>query len=1363
MLTPRSKVARMLAQIDEAPSPEPKSPRASNAPTDLANVASISPEAQVQFGSGDDDEPIRAPQGRAARRMLRMRSASPRSDIDDPRPMPSSPPMRQEITPFQKDANDEDLYGATPLKGEHRSAWLHGVSPASTQSALFVSPAKSNGRCDTGEELPSKPVSLGSKDKLAQLVVQKRGERLRREAGERERTFGPEAIKESQKRQRSSSVELPEEVLGTEQHETNPEIERIMSDAARPTRKASKRALLEMERETQRLARQQALAHQMKVKKKFTTADLLARFSTRQPAVGISVQGVDSVEVVTSGASTASSAPNSDAVESPFKEPVSTPPSSPPTAGPTPLDKQKAIVERGALSKLMPVREDSIASLAAIVNGEYEDLPDMVDVLRATQLSRKAATVEKDLSSPTKQIEFSKKGLQLAWFGKRALPAQQYDSSDDELEIVNKLPTHLRAFEKARPANKERSADSKAIHTLRHLSHIGAYEARPGKLGKGKARPSMAPKVLEADLRRKAKEQARIQQQERIAELKAKGVIIQTNEEREHDQEAFENLLDKAREQALKLREAEKLRASDKTDGAIVAVDEMNITISDDEEEDEEYRGSSDEEEESKPDEENDAEDGNDLLDEAAGEANDDNDDEDDDDDDDNDSLEGVDVGEDHSKAENEQLNQDPAIRKPRQGRIILDDEDENDAVDTEWTAAQDLVKSNAPATGDNGEDPFAAFGFAANGGSDHTLMSPTQAFQATMRTPTQATQDDSFDILRKIAPPTWSTLAPTLPAVCEDTQQEESQISVVPGSQVVDSHRINLAWDTQPPETPTTATLQRGDSGLTETPGWEPTQDPGLPSPWSALRRSSTTIGKLPEHETQSTVPLRITESPAGVASTAPAPRRGKLVRRQAAVLVDSSEDEGPPVPLKVATKDAWREMARRRRETLTAAERTEVEQEMKNMMEEQAEESEDEYAGLGGDDFVAPETEEDREMIDSNHVEVDERQLARLFAERERQREEEETSRLYKDLTTGALRRKQANAWGLEEDEDEIAVRRRQMRQMEEARKRKLLLQDDNIAGLAQGKNSRGKDAFLKAIADDDDRDEVLDLSDDAEDEPTQATQVESQEATQQAPATVPLQEVSGNKRRFAEIEGYGDTRPPAKQRRTQATAFRKPASILEVRESLSFLLDEPHAQHGDSTEGLNSEPGNDKAGSDSESVDDDDDLVELERSRHNDGGFAPNPSDFDARAMPPPRLPASRRRTSAPVDKAVIDRLIVKRSSSTASESALGRTAWAAPASGEGFKVPSLLRRATTSASTVAGNDRGVTYGSNGLAKEGGGVKMGGSKKSSLAYQARAEERQAIVEASARRREENTAKIAQMRRNSSMLGKGLTGRFE
>jgi mediator of replication checkpoint protein 1 len=146
-----------------------------------------------------------------------------------------------------------------------------------------------------------------------------------------------------------------------------------------------------------------------------------------------------------------------------------------------------------------------------------------------------------------------------------------------------------------------------------------------------------------------------------------------------------------------------------------------------------------------------------------------------------------------------------------------------------------------------------------------------------------------------------------------------------------------------------------------------------------------------------------------------------------------------------------------------------------------------------------------------------------------------------------------------------------------------------------------------------------------------------------------------------------------------------------------------------------------------------------------------------------MPPPaRLPAPQRRTAAKT--AVVDRLSLKRGSSS-STSADSRSAWSTGGSSAGSKAPSLLRRATTSLATSGTNDRGVTTGSAGNDRGvtiGAGARVGGNKKSSLAYQARAEERREIVEAGARRRAENTARIAELRRanSSSMKGIGFGG---
>jgi mediator of replication checkpoint protein 1 len=262
--------------------------------------------------------------------------------------------------------------------------------------------------------------------------------------------------------------------------------------------------------------------------------------------------------------------------------------------------------------------------------------------------------------------------------------------------------------------------------------------------------------------------------------------------------------------------------------------------------------------------------------------------------------------------------------------------------------------------------------------------------------------------------------------------------------------------------------------------------------------------------------------------------------------------------------------------------------------------------------------------------------------------------------------------------------------------------------------------------------------------------------------------LQEISGNKRPAEEDEGATQERPPAKQRRTKEAdvAFSRPTSIGQVRESLSFLLDEPGqlavgplALDEDSDLEIQGEPVED----DSFQHDSDDDELAAEESRQNDGGFAPNPKSVEDKAlMPPPaRLPGPQRRTATKA--AIVDRLSLKRGSSS-STSADSRSAWSTGGSGSSVKAPSLLRRATTNVSSGA-NDRGVTTGNGGNDRGvtvGGGARVGSNKKSSLAYQARAEERRTIVEASVRRRAENTAKIAELRRanSSSMARIGFSG---
>ncbi|KAF2170013.1 hypothetical protein M409DRAFT_51788 [Zasmidium cellare ATCC 36951] len=1291
--------SRMPFEEDDSPTPSPVKRQVTEVPSKIlgslaGTAADDEPSSSQPDPNEDPDEAsdldIRRPLGRAARRMLGGdETSSPRRDV-----------RVQSASAKGQQSDEEDLYSATPRK--EREFNPPSVPASEARSALFVSPARS-AQDESDEDLPRNPLA---NSKLVALVAEKRKARIAREAEE-----------EQQRRfDNRNTSDLPDELLGGSQEEdVNPDIERIMSDAAPPTRKASKKALLEMERETQRMSRQQALAHQMKVKRKFTTSDLFARLNYHP-------DGEQSGPTVRDGDISASSVPNSDSAESVLREPPSTPPSSPPT----PLDRVRAQVDQGALSKQVPVREDSLTSLTDV---DDEELPDMAQILSS---SRAAPT--KDGQRASEPVP--KKGLKLARLGKKAMGVHN-DESDDDLEIINDLPAHLRVFDKVKAVSNQKH-HSTAIHTLKHLAHIGA-DAAPSRRKKGPSRISVNPQVLEAQLRMRAKEQARAQQLERIAELKAKGIEIQTTEEREREQEQYENLLEKARQEAVDLRKAEKAAAKG------LGTEEARVLASDDESEDGDYTDASEDEDEQLGD----AHDSNDLVDDVADESEDDEGEGEDEVEEEDELAQEEEQADEHESAQPTTQQKDEvspfplttpqASRKPRKSHIIMDDEDESDAEVLQALPALDATED---------DDPFAAFGFGAAKPAS-SLMSPTQAFNATMQTPTQLTQQDSMDVLNYLAPPTSSSL-PSFGMHMDSQTQDESQGGVVPGSQVPESQQVNLLWETQAPETPVPGLHREGSNTTLETPGWQPTQDAGLPSPWQTMPglRRENTMESIPEHDTQSTVRVRISESPA------PQPARKRLIRGQRAV-VDSSDDEEEPkstvVSSKPAKKDAFREMARKRKEAMTAAEREEVEREMKQMMEEQAEESEDEYAGLGGDDFVAPETEQDREIIDSSHVDVDERQLAALFAERQRVADEAEAQKLYKDITTGGLRRKQANMFDLDEDEDDLAVRRRQMRQREEARKRKLLLQDDNIAGLAEGKHSKGKDAFLKAIADDDERDDdILELSNE-DDNDASATQSDSQPSQQADDPIGPLRQLSGNKRRLEEAP---EERRLAKERRTQASAFRAPASLAEVRESVSFLLDEPHAPTvGPTVLQSDSESDKEDAPTEEQQSVDDEDEVEEENNRQNDGGFA-----SDRIAMPPPRLPASQRRTAA--KPSVVDRLSLKRGSS-ASDSAHARTAWAAPANG-GFKVPSLLRRATTNTALNA-NERGVST-SNGISKDNSSVKMGGTKKSSLAYQALAEERNKIVEASTKKRDENRVRIAKLRRAaSSGFGKDMGGRFE
>jgi mediator of replication checkpoint protein 1 len=317
--------------------------------------------------------------------------------------------------------------------------------------------------------------------------------------------------------------------------------------------------------------------------------------------------------------------------------------------------------------------------------------------------------------------------------------------------------------------------------------------------------------------------------------------------------------------------------------------------------------------------------------------------------------------------------------------------------------------------------------------------------------------------------------------------------------------------------------------------------------------------------------------------------------------------------------------------------------------------------------------------------------------------------------------LRRKRGADVELSDSDDDAEARQRRKRQ-EFAKMRKVLLENENVGKIAEDPK---KLAFLRAI-EDREYDEDLDFLDrPAEDSfrVETGTQDEPDSKSQQQHPTA-LEANIGKRRRPLEdaLPDKANMRPPPAARRT-ATA-KKPATLAEIRESVSFLIEEP---------------GSINLGLDPSSSASEDETTHNEQHR--------NP-----------------RRTSP---KKIVDRLSLKRAES-ASTSSTTRFAFHNPsATNNGFKVPSLLRRATTTQlnanaadangiSTAAATERAAGGG-----EKGDFVRRGGTKRSSVNFYSREKERKSVVEQVEKRRKGGREKEAKRRRSG--LGEVGTGAFE
>ncbi|RHZ53656.1 uncharacterized protein CDV56_105584 [Aspergillus thermomutatus] len=1157
-------------------------------------------------------------------------SASASEDEDD---LPTAGPRRRRNARKTPEPGEDD----TP----------RSLSRARSFSPLFMSsPAPQRNDTLPNEEVDDDDEEdLKADPRVRALIMQKRKEREEKERLEAEK----KAARLAQRDQFSSEIASVED---SDEEEAG----RKLTQKRPAARKASKKALEEMNRETQRISRNMQLAHQAQTKKKITKESFFARFNFMQREES-NVAG----QTGENSSTTAGSQQSSDNEAQKGKE---TPQTSP------------------VLGLSLKHMSGEVADQSNKEDGaelEAEDFPTVDELLSRSQDQSQQVTVgraevkEDENMKPLQPTKPERKALTQppirVRLSRQSVAQNQQEDSDDDLEVVTD-PAKCRRIAAFENLPSKKIQESASILKLKALAHLTSPTRRS---------KTMNSAELSAMLLFQARQQAAKERQERIQELQAKGIIIETAEERAAMEDELENLVEKARREAEEIAKKERGSKDKKLD------DE-----DDDEDEDFELSGSDDEghgdgEGDEQEDEDNEEHEQG-LIDSEAGE----------DEESEDEQTEVMSVDE----------SEVPAARRKRPTRVISDDEDEDEE------QAPKTPAKPTPSTVNSVERPrFPGVT------SDGLTMSLTQAFAGTLGASQPVTQPGSPGIPNSLPDPAQ---------ISHNRRDSDSQIIIKDSQgQRAESTDI-LAGYTQSETRVSESPAPRAMSQFSQIP--DPTQDAGFVlSPFDPSKRFLET-----PHSTIETVLVGQDES----RNNSPVPdRRAKHLRRgRAANLSMILEEEEGGFEIDASAFDVMKKAAKKKTHVPFDPKTSKA----KEIVEDAAEESDDEYAGLGGasDESEGEEDVYDQQMINDNSGEtVDEKQLAALNALHQRNADEKQVAKLLKDITTGALRRRRHadDEFDLDDSDDELLARRRQ-KQREFARMRKALLADEKIGEIAENPK---KAAFFKAIEDRDSDDDIaLDFLDDEQDPGSQEDS--SQDVASDAPQQQSAAEGSNKRKRPLEPSAEDiNNRPPPHLRRKPASAMsKKPATLAEIRETVSFLTERPEYDsfHEDA------------------SMDDADDA-----QHDND--------DDSSSAQEQPKetfaVPSHPRRTRGPV----VDRLALLRqasSNSATSASSSNRLAFFAGGGNDlSFRPPPMLRKTTTSSSSSSTSSKSDS--SKRVAKPAVGASV--AKKGAVNYYTAAREREREREIRARDRSGGSNITALLNKHASnRLGSlGGTGRWE
>lgn len=756
-------------------------------------------------------------------------------------------------------------------------------APASP--GLFVEspekqPASQLPESDSDDELPAT-----KSDRFKALVERKRQERLAREAAEE--------AQRAERLERQEQLALEMDQFGSEDDSiTDDEGGIKLTRENRPARKASKRAIEEMNRETQRMARSMQLAHEAKTRKKISKASLFEKFNFK-PA-GQTAPELPPQENSSSRPST----PSSD-VE---MGDAGTPPTSPPSA-----TKPKEQVEQAVSQEQVPEAE--------------------LEVIAAPTAEQKGKGVA---TEPEQPKEARRVRVRLPYSHKTFI-----DDSDDELQITTTAKDKIDAIFNSVPHKKSESTNS--LQVLHALTNMTSPDRKRRRKEQG-----MTAGELVANLQRKAREQAKKERERRLETLKAQGIVIETVEERERQMEEVDNMVAKAREEAERLMEKERDEAKrEKKENA--AADPLAWDDSDEEYEDSaneadgeasaiELSGSEDEEEDGEEGDEEEEEQDNEaanMMDDAA--------------------------------VESEEDEAGPRVKRRRVRNAVLSDDEDAPVEATprpKATQVSAMVNDSPLAPGSVLRSAKKTFipGLPVQGPAGLGL---TQIFAGTMDSqmspsgPTQSMMPD-FD---QIPDSNFSATAEN--EIVEDSQRNDTQAATQAiriNTSQSQMHGLDSLMRDYPSQTSQTIELSQ-DGGLRE---YTPLRDRFIEPPFSTV------------------------ETIANDEHASPLVRRRLRQRIATVEEEDEEETQQPTTAAEESAFTAMKDHAKREEKHRLAEEFNRKKSKAKEMVEEQAQESEDEYAGLGGADGEDSDSDAAsvQDMIDDAAGNEDAGKLAAFYA---------------------------------------------------------------------------------------------------------------------------------------------------------------------------------------------------------------------------------------------------------------------------------------------------------------------------------------------------------------------------------------------